>query len=126
VRDSGIDVLPDETNDAENGDRGKEKKQRLPTYVREHPEELRPVDRKSGNHCVEVKLEKTSGEVATPERIRAEHRSDAGHAALISGANNLGGFPHNVPHRFFRDPLSPQSRSIRVRKEGLMTCKWCG
>jgi hypothetical protein len=47
VRDSGIDVLPDETNDAENGDRGKEKKQRLLTYVREHPEELRPVDMKS-------------------------------------------------------------------------------
>jgi hypothetical protein len=41
------DLIPDNSHpDAENSRRGKDKKQRLISYLREHPEELRPVSRK--------------------------------------------------------------------------------
>jgi hypothetical protein len=36
-------LLPDKVAEESNSERGKEKKQRLLAYRREHPEELRPV-----------------------------------------------------------------------------------
>jgi DNA-binding CsgD family transcriptional regulator len=39
-------ILPISSEDHENGDRGKGKKHRLLNYVREHPEELRPISMK--------------------------------------------------------------------------------
>jgi hypothetical protein len=53
VYDRAADHLPDyiitvETEEERhNGDRGKQKKQRLLAYLREHPEELRPFTRKT-------------------------------------------------------------------------------
>jgi DNA-binding CsgD family transcriptional regulator len=42
------DMIPGNSSDGDSGiERGKEKKQRLLTYVREHPEELRPVVRQT-------------------------------------------------------------------------------
>jgi hypothetical protein len=46
VRTSGARILPPVQEERENGDRGREKKQRVLAYVREHPEELRPVNLK--------------------------------------------------------------------------------
>jgi hypothetical protein len=40
------EFIPDYVAEARWGERGREKKQRLVTYLREHPEELRPVSRK--------------------------------------------------------------------------------
>jgi hypothetical protein len=39
-------ILPSNSDESENGDRGKGKKHRLLAYVREHPEELRPFSMK--------------------------------------------------------------------------------
>ena len=53
VYDRAVECLPelilshDESEDRRNGDRGKQKKQRLLAYLREHPEELRPHSRKA-------------------------------------------------------------------------------
>jgi DNA-binding NarL/FixJ family response regulator len=48
VRASGIGILPEDTNsDVQSVERGKEKKQLLLAYLREHQEELRPIDMKS-------------------------------------------------------------------------------
>jgi DNA-binding NarL/FixJ family response regulator len=46
VRTSGIGIFADDANDVETVDRGKEKKHVLLAYLREHPEELRPVNMK--------------------------------------------------------------------------------
>lgn len=46
VESNGIGILPNALDDHEIGDRGKGKKHRLLTYVRNHPEELRPVSMK--------------------------------------------------------------------------------
>src|SRR5258708_3077324 len=40
------ELLPNSVNHVESGERGKEKKHRLLAYLREHPEELRPVARR--------------------------------------------------------------------------------
>jgi len=40
---SAIRVLPKDSDDSQYGERGKGKKHRLLTYIREHPEELRPI-----------------------------------------------------------------------------------
>jgi hypothetical protein len=40
------ELLPHSVTDVEASERGKEKKQRLLTYLRDHPEELRPVSRR--------------------------------------------------------------------------------
>ena len=41
-------ILNDEVRgENSNGERGKQKKQRLLTYLRDHPEELRPYSRKT-------------------------------------------------------------------------------
>ena len=52
IYDRATDHLPDsilavETEETRNGDRGKQKKQRLLAYLREHPEELRPYSQKA-------------------------------------------------------------------------------
>jgi hypothetical protein len=46
VEHSDTGILPISSEDHQNGDRGKGKKHRLLNYVREHPEELRPVSMK--------------------------------------------------------------------------------
>jgi DNA-binding NarL/FixJ family response regulator len=43
VERSSMDILPKSSYDPDSSDRGKGKKHRLLAYVREHPEELRPV-----------------------------------------------------------------------------------
>jgi DNA-binding CsgD family transcriptional regulator len=47
VERSGVGILPSGTEEVESGDRGKGKKHRLLAYVREHPEELRPISMKA-------------------------------------------------------------------------------
>ena len=52
VYDRAAEHLPDsilavEEEERRNGDRGKQKKQRLLAYLREHPEELRPCARRT-------------------------------------------------------------------------------
>ncbi len=52
---SKVGILPTSSDDYENGDRGKGKKHRLLAYIREHPEELRPISLKHLRHAHEQK-----------------------------------------------------------------------
>jgi DNA-binding NarL/FixJ family response regulator len=56
VEKSRVGILPTNSDDSENGDRGKGKKHRLLAYIREHREELRPFSAKFHNQFLAQQL----------------------------------------------------------------------
>jgi len=77
---SGTGILPAMSQDHENAERGRGKKHRLLNYVREHPEELRPVSLKllHQNHlCVESEGTQPT-EPASRHRVGRPHSKSAG------------------------------------------------
>jgi len=76
VEEAGLPILPALPGTREEGDRGKGKRHRLLNYVREHPEELRPVSMKLLRQSRVASSDGKLGIAPSPRRRVGRSRSD--------------------------------------------------